>query len=127
MIETLTKSGISAIQPIVKVQGLKKSYGALEAVKGLDFDIFEGEIFGLIGPDGAGKTTTFHVLGGVMEQSAGSASVIGQKPRDVRLEIGYLTQQFSLYLDLSVAENLRYVAGLREVEKMTLPSEVKSI
>lgn len=117
MIETLTKSGISAIQPIVKVQGLKKSYGALEAVKGLDFDIFEGEIFGLIGPDGAGKTTTFHVLGGVMEQSAGSASVIGQKPRDVRLEIGYLTQQFSLYLDLSVAENLRYVAGLREVEK----------
>lgn len=117
MIETLTKSGISAIQPIVKVQGLKKSYGALEAVKGLDFDIYEGEIFGLIGPDGAGKTTTFHVLGGVMEQTAGSASVIGQKPRDVRLEIGYLTQQFSLYLDLSVAENLRYVAGLREVEK----------
>ncbi len=117
MIETLSKSGISAIQPIVKVQGLKKSYGALEAVKGLDFDIFEGEIFGLIGPDGAGKTTTFHVLGGVMEQTAGSASVIGQKPRDVRLEIGYLTQQFSLYLDLSIAENLRYVAGLREVEK----------
>lgn len=117
MIETLTKSGISAVQPIVKVQGLKKSYGALEAVKGLDFDIFEGEIFGLIGPDGAGKTTTFHVLGGVMEQSEGSASVIGHKPRDVRLEIGYLTQQFSLYLDLSIAENLRYVAGLREVAK----------
>jgi ABC-2 type transport system ATP-binding protein len=115
MIETLTKSGIRAVQPIVKVQGLKKSYGALEAVKGLDFEIFEGEIFGLIGPDGAGKTTTFHVLGGVMEQSEGSASVIGQKPRDVRLEIGYLTQQFSLYLDLSIAENLRYVAGLREV------------
>lgn len=117
MIEPLAKSAISAVQPIVKVQGLKKSYGALEAVKGLDFDIFEGEIFGLIGPDGAGKTTTFHVLGGVMEQTEGSASVIGQKPRDVRLEIGYLTQQFSLYLDLSIAENLRYVAGLREVEK----------
>lgn len=117
MIETLAKSAISAVQPIVKVQGLKKSYGALEAVKGLDFEIFEGEIFGLIGPDGAGKTTTFHVLGGVMEQTEGSASVIGQKPRDVRLEIGYLTQQFSLYLDLSIAENLRYVAGLREVEK----------
>lgn len=117
MIETLTKSGTNAVQPIVRVQGLKKSYGALEAVKGLDFDIFEGEIFGLIGPDGAGKTTTFHVLGGVMEQTEGSASVIGQKPRDVRLEIGYLTQQFSLYLDLSIAENLRYVAGLREVEK----------
>ena len=117
MIETLTKSGISAVQPIVKVQGLKKSYGALEAVKGLDFEILEGEIFGLIGPDGAGKTTTFHVLGGVMEQTSGAATVIEQKPRDVRLEIGYLTQQFSLYLDLSIAENLRYVAGLREVNK----------
>ena len=117
MIATLSKhgNGINAVQPIVKVQGLKKSYGALAAVKGIDFDIFEGEIFGLIGPDGAGKTTTFHVLGGVMEQSEGSATVIGQRPRDVRLEIGYLTQQFSLYLDLSIAENLRYVAGLREV------------
>ncbi|MDP3510282.1 MAG: ATP-binding cassette domain-containing protein [Candidatus Melainabacteria bacterium] len=117
MIETLTKSGLSAVQPIVKVQGLKKSYGELAAVKGIDFDIFEGEIFGLIGPDGAGKTTTFHILGGVMEQSEGSAIIIGQKPRDVRLEIGYLTQEFSLYLDLSIAENLRYVAGLREVER----------
>ncbi len=114
---TLTKSSVSATDPVVKVQGLKKSYGALEAVKGLDFEIFEGEIFGLIGPDGAGKTTTFHVLSGVMEQSGGSALVHGVKPRDVRLEIGYLTQQFSLYLDLSIAENLRYVAGLREVDK----------
>ncbi len=117
MLENLTRSTVSATDPVVKVQGLKKSYGSLEAVKGLDFEIFEGEIFGLIGPDGAGKTTTFHVLSGVMEQSGGSALVHGVKPRDVRLEIGYLTQQFSLYLDLSIAENLRYVAGLREVDK----------
>jgi len=117
MIETIPRISASATEPVVQVKGLKKSYGALEAVKGLDFEIYEGEIFGLIGPDGAGKTTTFHVLGGVMAQSAGTALVHGANPRDVRLEIGYLTQQFSLYLDLSIAENLRYIAGLREVDK----------
>lgn len=110
-------SGEVEQEPVVCVRGLEKSYGALRAVKELDFDIFPGEIFGLIGPDGAGKTTTFHILGGVMEKSAGDAVVLSGKPRDVRLEIGYLTQQFSLYQDLSILENLRYVAGLREVEK----------
>lgn len=117
MIETIDRPGINAVDPVVVVKGLRKSYGTLEAIKGLDFVINEGEIFGLIGPDGAGKTSTFHVLGGVMEQTSGEAMVIGKKPRDVRLEIGYLTQQFSLYLDLSIAENIRYIAGLREVEK----------
>jgi ABC-2 type transport system ATP-binding protein len=112
-----TVSGEVEQEPVVCVRGLEKSYGALRAVKELDFDIFPGEIFGLIGPDGAGKTTTFHILGGVMEKSAGKAVVLSGKPRDVRLEIGYLTQQFSLYQDLSILENLRYVAGLREVEK----------
>lgn len=102
---------------VVRVENLKKSYGAIEAVKGLDFEIRRGEIFGLIGPDGAGKTTTFHILGGVLEQDSGIALVSGVNPRDMRLEIGYLTQQFSLYLDLSVAENLEYVAGLREVPR----------
>jgi ABC-2 type transport system ATP-binding protein len=116
MIETIDRPGVNAVT-VVKVKDLRKSYGALEAIKGLDFEINEGEIFGLIGPDGAGKTSTFHVLGGVMEQTSGEASVIGRKPRDVRLEIGYLTQQFSLYLDLSIAENIRYIAGLREVDK----------
>ncbi|MBP6349602.1 MAG: ABC transporter ATP-binding protein, partial [Candidatus Obscuribacter sp.] len=91
--------------------------GSLTAVKDIDFAINSGEIFGLIGPDGAGKTTSFHILGGVLEQTGGDVLVLGGKPRDMRLEIGYLTQQFSLYLDLSLIENLRYVAGLREVSK----------
>jgi ABC-2 type transport system ATP-binding protein len=101
--------------PIIQVRGLQKHYGRFPAVRGIDFTVQRGEIFGLIGPDGAGKTTTFQILAGVMEASAGEVDVLGRSPRDARLGIGYLTQQFSLYLDLSIDENIRYSAGLREV------------
>ena len=101
--------------PVIQVAGLQKRYGKLTAVKGIDFAVQRGEIFGLIGPDGAGKTTTFQILAGVMEASDGKVEVLGRSPRDARLGIGYLTQQFSLYLDLSLDENIRYSAGLREV------------
>jgi ABC-2 type transport system ATP-binding protein len=70
-----------------------------------------GEIFGLIGPDGAGKTSTFQILGGVMEATSGTREVFGRPARDARAFVGYLTQAFSLYPDLSVAENLRYVGA----------------
>ncbi|HEY9647616.1 MAG TPA: ATP-binding cassette domain-containing protein [Chroococcidiopsis sp.] len=100
---------------ILQVVGLHKRYGQLAAVRGIDFAVQRGEIFGLIGPDGAGKTTTFQILAGVMEASAGTVEVLGRSPRDARLGIGYLTQQFSLYLDLSIDENLHYSAGLRQV------------
>lgn len=96
-------------------RALKKSYGNLEAIKGIDLGVHHGEIFGLIGPDGAGKTSTFHILGGVMEPTSGDVRVMGVLPRVGRLNIGYLTQQFSLYLDLSIEENMSYVAGLRQV------------
>lgn len=101
--------------PVISVQNLSKRYGNFTAVKGIDFAVQQGEIFGLIGPDGAGKTTCFHILGGVMESSGGEVLVLGEAPRTARLNIGYLTQQFSLYLDLSIDENLRYSAGLRQV------------
>jgi ABC-2 type transport system ATP-binding protein len=99
----------------IEVTGLYKQYGKLLAVKGIDFSVRQGEIFGLIGPDGAGKTTTFQILAGVMEATAGEIKVFGKLPREARLGIGYLTQKFSLYPDLSIAENLRYSAGLRRV------------
>jgi ABC-2 type transport system ATP-binding protein len=99
----------------LEVRGLHKHYGKLAAVQGIDFSVKQGEIFGLIGPDGAGKTTTFQILAGVMAATAGNVQVLGKAPREARLEIGYLTQKFSLYLDLSVLENLRYSAGLRQV------------
>jgi len=99
----------------IKVSNLHKHYGKLAAVKGINFTVYKGEMFGLIGPDGAGKTTSFHILGGVMEATAGEVLVYGQPARDARLITGYLTQQFSLYLDLSIDENLRYAGGLRQV------------
>jgi ABC-2 type transport system ATP-binding protein len=100
---------------VIEVRNFDKFYGEFQAVKQVSFDIKKGEIFGLIGPDGTGKTSTFHVLGGVMEPSAGEITVLGDTPRKARKKIGYLTQQFSLHLDLSIQENLEYSAGVREV------------
>ena len=99
--------------PAIRAAGLVKRYGALEAVRGINLDIAEGEIFGLIGPDGAGKTNTFQVLAGVMEATGGRAEVFGQPARDARANTGYLTQTFSLYPDLTVIENIRYLGDLR--------------
>lgn len=99
----------------ISVRGLWKRYGALEAVRGISFDVQRGEIFGLIGADGAGKTTTFQILAGVMEATRGDAEIFGQAARDARAQTGYLTQTFSLYPDLSVKENIAYIGALRHV------------
>jgi ABC-2 type transport system ATP-binding protein len=101
----------------VKISSLRKEYGRIEAVRGIDLEIARGEIFGLIGPDGAGKTSVFQILGGVMQATEGHALVFGKPAREVRSSIGYLTQAFSLYQDLSVSENLRYVGELRRLSK----------
>jgi ABC-2 type transport system ATP-binding protein len=103
--------------PAIRIAGLTKRYGPVEAVRGIDLEVQTGEIFGLIGPDGAGKTSTFQVLGGVMEPTAGVAELLGRPAREARSFVGYLTQTFSLYLDLSVRENLRYVGELRRVPR----------
>ena len=104
----------------VQIRNLKKNYGAVEAVKGINLDVNAGEIFGLIGPDGAGKTSTFQILGGVMKASDGTADMFGVNARDARPFVGYLTQSFSLYQDLSVKENIEYIGELRLVP----PSEI---
>ncbi len=103
--------------PAIEIRGLAKRYGAVQAVDGVDLEVRAGEIFGLIGPDGAGKTSIFQILGGVMEATAGTARLLGEPAREVRALVGYLTQAFSLYPDLSVAENLRYVGDLRRVPR----------
>ena len=99
----------------IRTRALTKRYGKIEAVRGIELDVGRGEIFGLIGPDGAGKTSTFQILGGVMEATSGDAQLLGRPARQAREYVGYLTQAFSLYPDLSVAENLRYVGELRRV------------
>jgi ABC-2 type transport system ATP-binding protein len=103
------------VSAAIQVRGLTKRYGAIEAVRGIDLEVQAGEIFGLIGPDGAGKTSSFQILSGVMEATAGTADLLGRPARAVREQVGYLTQAFSLYADLSVAENLRYIGELRRV------------
>jgi drug efflux transport system ATP-binding protein len=106
---------VSAVAATIRTRALTKRYGAVEAVRGIDLEVRASEIFGLIGPDGAGKTSTFQILGGVMEPTSGAAELLGQPAREARAYVGYLTQAFSLYPDLSVAENLRYVGELRRV------------
>ncbi|MGD9681953.1 MAG: ATP-binding cassette domain-containing protein [Candidatus Obscuribacterales bacterium] len=120
MIDSATRVYDSAVpepDAVVRAVGLRKSYGAFEAVRSVDLEIRSGEIFGLIGPDGAGKTSIFHIMGGVMKWNGGDIEVLGTSPSEARPQIGYLTQQFSLYLDLSVEENIRYSASLRNVRQ----------
>ncbi|HEY7337898.1 MAG TPA: ATP-binding cassette domain-containing protein [Bryobacteraceae bacterium] len=100
---------------IVEAVSLAKSYGSLKAVDHIDFQVKSGEIFGLIGADGAGKTTTFKIISGVLPEGSGEIRVLGKTPREAGPHVGYLTQPFSLYLDLSVDENLAYAGGLRQV------------
>src|SRR5215470_16520540 len=103
------------VETVVEANSLSKSYGPLKALDEVSFEVKRGEIFGLIGADGAGKTTAFRIIGGVLAEGGGEIRVLGNTPREARPQVGYLTQPFSLYLDLSVDENLNYAGGLREV------------
>ena len=100
---------------VVDAKSLSKSYGSLKALDEVSFQVNTGEIFGFIGADGAGKTTAFRIIGGVLAHGGGEIQVLGTTPRDARPRVGYLTQPFSLYMDLSVDENLGYAGRIREV------------
>ena len=101
------------------LEHVKKSYGTVEAVRDLSFTVARGEMFGLIGPDGAGKTTTIRLLCGLLHPNAGSIRVLGRDPvkdhRAVTADIGYLSQRFSLYGDLSIDENIAFFAEIHGV------------
>ena len=101
---------------IIKTENLTKQFGKIRAVAGLNLDIKQGEIFGLVGPDGAGKTTTMRLLAAIMDPTAGNATIAGydlcRQPERIKAHIGYMAQQFALYGDLSVAENLNFFADV---------------
>ena len=100
----------------VEVENMSKAYGAVQALRGLNFSVRRGEVYGLIGPDGAGKTTLFRILATLLLPDGGSASVDGLDVvgdyRQIRRRIGYMPGRFSLYGDLSVEENLGFFATL---------------
>lgn len=107
--------------PAIRVTGLTRCFGAETAVAGLDFAVNGGELFGLVGPDGAGKTTTLRMLAGVLRPSDGDAYLDGVSviadPEAVKHHIAYMSQRFGLYADLSVLENLNFYADLYQVPK----------
>jgi ABC-2 type transport system ATP-binding protein len=102
--------------PAIEVTGLGKTFGAFRAVHDVTFSVRPGEIFGLLGSNGAGKSTAIRMLCGLLRPSAGSAHVLGvdvaRDPEEVRRRIGYMTQRFSLYEDLTVLQNLRFYGGV---------------
>jgi len=96
----------------IEATDLRRSFGARVAVSGLSLRVAAGEIYGLVGPDGAGKTTTLRMLAGLLDPSSGSVRLVGRDPfgedAAVRETLGYMPQQYSLYGDLTVAENLAF-------------------
>jgi ABC-2 type transport system ATP-binding protein len=105
---------------MIKTESLSKKFGSLTAVQDLNMDVKKGEIFGLVGPDGAGKTTTMRMLTAILDPTSGKASVAGfdtvKQAEQIKRHIGYVSQQFSLYPDLSVRENLDFFADIYNVK-----------
>lgn len=104
---------------VIETRGLTRDFKKIRAVDGLDLTIRRGELFGLIGPDGAGKTTTLRLLAGLLKVTEGTATVAGhdltRDPEAIKPHIGYMAQRFSLYAELTVMENLRFFADLYDV------------
>ena len=101
---------------VVETSGLSRRFGSITAVRDLTLQIAAGEVFGLLGPNGSGKTTTIRMLCGLLAPSAGTATVAGievpESPDRIKERIGYMSQRFGLYEDLTVAENMDFYGGI---------------
>ncbi len=117
--------------PVIETSGLTRNFKAVRAVDGLTLSIARGELFGLVGPDGAGKTTTLRLLAGLLDISDGDATILGldlkTKAESIKPHIGYMAQQFSLYGELSVMENLRFFADLFDVPRGAMASRTERL
>ena len=116
---------------LIETQALTRDYKKVRAVDGLNLAIPEGELFGLVGPDGAGKTTTLRLLAGLLNITSGSATIAGidlkQNAEAVKPLIGYMAQQFSLYGELSVLENLNFFAQFYTLTKTELKERTERL
>ncbi len=122
---------MTAPAAIIEVNGLTRNYKTVRAVENLTLAIAPGELFGLVGPDGAGKTTTLRLLAGLLDISEGAASILGydlnEKAESIKPHIGYMAQQFSLYGELSVLENLEFFAELFDVPPKAMTERVERL
>ena len=107
---------MSTTEPVIVLDGLGKRYGGVAALRGVSLQVERGEMFGLIGPDGAGKTTMIRLMAGLIRSDHGRLSVLGRDPvrdhRAITRSVGYLSQRFSLYGDLSIDENIAFFAEI---------------
>src|SRR5512135_2130953 len=103
-------------EPAIEVRSLTKKFGDFTAVDAVSFAVERGAIFGFLGANGAGKSTTIRMLCGLLDPTSGTATVggfdVGQEPEKVKRVIGYISQKFSLYEDLTVVENIRFFGGV---------------
>jgi len=117
--------------PLLRVDNLTRRFGELTAVDGVAFEVARGELFGLVGPDGAGKTTTLRMLAGVLSPTSGDAVLDGtsvaRDPERVKPRLAYMSQRFGLYADLTVEENLRFYADLYQVPQSERPARLERL
>jgi ABC-2 type transport system ATP-binding protein len=115
----------------IKTTGLTKSFNSNIAVDGLNIEIRRGELYGLVGPDGAGKTTTMRLLAAIMDPTSGEAWVAGHsilsEGEKIKERIGYMSQRFGLYEDLTVMENIQFYADLYEVPESERPARIERL
>jgi ABC-2 type transport system ATP-binding protein len=118
-------------EPAVRLDGLGRAFAGTPAVRDLRFDVARGELFGIVGPDGAGKTTTLRMLAGVLPPTSGDARVLGvsvaRDPEAVKPHIAYMAQRFGLYHDLTVRENLEFYADLYRVPRRERPARLERL
>ena len=116
---------------MIRTDALTRRFGELTAVDRLGFEVRPGELFGLVGPDGAGKTTTLRMLAGVLRPSEGDALLDGisvvREPERVKHRIAYMSQRFGLYADLTVLENLEFYADLYRVPRSERPARLERL
>ena len=112
----------------IKVKSLTKKFGDFTAVDGVSFEVGRGSIFGFLGANGAGKSTTIRMLCGLLDPTAGTATVggfdVGREPERVKRVIGYMSQKFSLYEDLTVVENIRFFGGVYGLAKKAVEARL---
>jgi len=118
-------------QSAISLRGLTRRFGDVAAVDGLTFDVAPGELFGLVGPDGAGKTTTLRMLAGVLRPTGGDALMggvsVARDPEGVKHRIAYMSQRFGLYTDLTVRENIDFYADLYQVPDAERPARLERL